>query len=62
MIFMKNALLVLLFSALILPGCASKNRNAVNKIENEQVEDRIIASEENAPEQTPSKEDLSTGL
>ena len=60
--FMKYASLVLLFGALALPGCASKKRTQAAHIENQQVEDRIIASEENASEETPSKEDLSVGL
>ena len=59
--FMKYASLFLLISGLALPGCASKNRNKAAKIENEQVQERIIESEENASE-TPSKEDLSQGL
>lgn len=60
--FIKYASLFLFFGAVILPGCASKKRTQAAQIENQQVEDRMIASEENAPEQTSSKEDLSSGL
>lgn len=57
----KYASLFLLISGLALPACASKNRNSVAKLENEQVQERIIESETNASEE-PCKEDLVQGL
>lgn len=59
---MKYASLFLCLACFILPGCGNKKRAKAAQIENKQVEDRMIASEENAPEQTPSKEDLASGL
>lgn len=55
---MKYASLFLLISGFALPGCGSKNRNKVRTPENQQVQERIIDSEENASDE-PCKEDLS---
>ena len=60
--FMKYASLFLCIAGLALPGCASKKTTKAAQVENSQVEDRILASEQTAAEENPSKEDLSGGL